>query len=132
MFSTLFGGAGTVLRTLSPQVFLLSDTQLLALIVGVICGQTLVQSRKFNQLKHITRNMNDPPAKRVDGGQYVDTGKDTDKRGPLGNGTSGGGLVCGAISGAALGSSWGPGGTAGGAVFGAVLGDVIESLTIDY
>lgn len=136
MVSTAVGGlsntVGAVVKMLSSNTFVFSETQLLILIVGVICGQTFIQSQKFNQLGHIFRDMDDTPATRADGGGHVDTGDEARTAGPLGNGTSGGGFFGGAIAGAGIGSSLGLGGVVGGAIFGAVLGDVIESLTIEY
>jgi hypothetical protein len=117
-----------LLTTLSSHASSLSKKQLLVLIVGVITGQTLVQSRKFGQLGYRYQNVSEPPTSRADGGEHVPSEERAERLGPLGNGTTGGGLVGGAIAGAGIGSSWGTGGVVGSAIFGAVLGDVFESL----
>lgn len=119
-----------VLETFVPSVlaslFLISGDQLLAAIVGVIFGQTLVQIRKFNQVRSEFGTMNQRSPVRADGGERPMVRDESDGSVGFLSRTSGGGFAGGAIVGAALGSSWGPGGAAGGAVFGAVLGDVIE------
>lgn len=100
-----------------------SDGQLILALIGVVVGQTMIQTRRINQAIEAISGM-DQTTTRSDGGRDLpprdDEGKFTDE------GTSGGGALGGAIAGAALGSSYGPAGTVAGALFGAILGDALE------
>lgn len=107
------------IRELVPAI---TESRLLAAVVGVGLAQTILQLRQLNR---IGRSLDTMSEARTDGGRtQSDSG---DERHPaLDEGTSGGGALGGAIAGAGLGSAYGPSGAVGGAIFGAIVGDIFE------
>jgi hypothetical protein len=126
-------GAGAVQSevpsiVLNAQLPTFGTNQILIALVGIIAGQTVIQTQKLNQVVEETKNVSRSAA-RSDGGKNLPPRDDEGKFEE--DGTSGGGALGGAIAGAAFGSSFGPAGTVGGAVFGAIIGDALEEQADD-
>jgi hypothetical protein len=93
------------------------EAQILVAVVGILIGQTFLQTKKRSEVRDKIATMEGEA--RADGGRAT----------PEKRGTSGGGALGGAIAGGALGASYGLPGVVGGALVGAILGDNFEQWT---